>query len=143
MKTWWSWGETTPPPATAEGKESLARPLVSTPNNHIPSKITQTGPLNEKEQKDNHPLRSCIEDYFKVVKKNVADQTPKIVTYFLVDRLTGSDLLNYLTKNLFKDALMADLLKESDEVSIRRGAAKSKIKCLTAAKAVLNKVLQN
>eukprot|EP00759_Apiculatamorpha_spiralis_P038120 PhF_6_TR37563/c1_g1_i1/m.55655/K17065/DNM1L; dynamin 1-like protein len=121
---------TLPPPRMAAGGLGF---------DDVPSHITQTGPLSEKEARDHKALRILIEKYFNVVKKTIQDQTPKIVTFFLIGKMT-ENLRNYLVSQLYKDALIPELLKESNEVATRRKAATQMYKCLTEAKAVLDKI---
>jgi replication fork clamp-binding protein CrfC len=138
-----------PAPATSPATTTAAQGALvaqggahttrATPFDDIPGTITHSGPLTDKEQRDHRTIRTLIEAYFKVVRKTIADQTPKVITYFLINRLTET-LRNYLVEQLYKEALIADLLKESDEVSTRRKAAQQMFKCLSAAKDVLNKV---
>jgi dynamin 1-like protein len=125
-----------PAPVTAAHHVPSTRP---TPFDDIPGTIVHTGPLSDKEQREHKIIRSLIEAYFKVVKKTVQDQTPKVVTYFLINRLSET-LRNYLVEQLYKENMIPELLKESDEVSTRRKAAHQMFKCLTHAKEVLNKV---
>ena len=127
-----------PPQPTAASAAVVARG-VAVPFEAIPGQIRCSGALTDKEVKDHRAIRSLIDSYFRVVKKTIQDQTPKVVTFFLVNKLQET-IRDYLVAQLYKPDLIAELLKESDEVATRRKAAHQMHKCLTAAKEVLNKV---
>jgi len=129
-----------PPAPVMEGKPTIERvPFPAHGFDTIPDQITHTGPLSEREGREHFALRSLIESYFRVVKKTVQDQTPKIVTYFLVKRLTER-LRNFLVEKLYKEGLLEALLQENEEVVRRRSAAQRMLACLNAAKEVLDSV---
>eukprot|EP00760_Papus_ankaliazontas_P025366 PhM_4_TR2671/c0_g1_i1/m.52724/K17065/DNM1L; dynamin 1-like protein len=104
----------------------------------ISGALTATGHLTEREANIHKILRSLIDSYFQVVKKTVQDQTPKVITFFLIMKL-GDTIRNYLIERLY-GGNAEELLKESDEVVTRRKAANQMFKCLTAAKEVLNRI---
>ena len=84
-------------------------------------------------------LRDLVCAYFRIVQRNVVDQTPKAVMLLLVDKMKDS-LHAQLVKNLYDPEDKANLLAEPDETVKTRAALASMHKCLTKAHEAVNRV---
>jgi len=73
-----------------------------------------------------------LKSYYNIVRKNVEDFIPKAIMHFLVNH-TKRALHNYLITKLYRDDLLEDLLKEPDEITIKRKQIKENLKVLQQA----------
>ncbi|KAK3142828.1 hypothetical protein QOZ80_4BG0352210 [Eleusine coracana subsp. coracana] len=64
-------------------------------------------------------MKLLIKSYYDIVRKNIEDAVPKAVMHFLVNH-TKRELHNFLIRKLYRDNLLNELMKETDEVLIRR-----------------------
>jgi len=73
-----------------------------------------------------------LKSYYNIVRKNVEDFIPKAIMHFLVNH-TKRALHNYLITKLYRDDLLEDLLKEPDEITIKRKQIRENLKVLQQA----------
>ncbi|KAG0540752.1 hypothetical protein BDA96_03G436200 [Sorghum bicolor] len=80
-----------------------------------------------------------LKSYYNIVRKNVEDFIPKAIMHFLVNH-TKRALHNYLITKLYRDDLLEDLLKEPDEVTIKRKQIRENLKVLQQAYKTLDEI---
>lgn len=66
-----------------------------------------------------HVLSILVTSYFDIVKKSIRDRVPKAIMHFLVTR-SKLQLQTELVRQLYKDDILDDLLRESGDVASRR-----------------------
>ncbi|KAK3144981.1 hypothetical protein QOZ80_4AG0320830 [Eleusine coracana subsp. coracana] len=77
-------------------------------------------------------MKLLIKSYYDIVRKNIEDAVPKAVMHFLVNH-TKRELHNFLIRKLYRDNLLNELMKETDEVLIRRKRIQETLEVLEQA----------
>lgn len=95
--------------------------------------------LSAREQRDCEVIERLIKSYFLIVRKNIQDSVPKAVMHFLVNH-TKDCLQSELVGQLYKTALLNDLLTESEDMAQRRSEAADMLKALQKASQVIAEV---
>ncbi|RCV28776.1 hypothetical protein SETIT_5G430200v2 [Setaria italica] len=80
-----------------------------------------------------------LKSYYNIVRKNVEDFIPKAIMHFLVNH-TKRALHNYLITKLYREDLLEDLLKEPDEITIKRKQIRENLKVLQQAYKTLDEI---
>jgi hypothetical protein len=134
-----------PPAVGAEGK----RPAAADPEDPRSDKRqrTRAGPvqlneLNEREKYNNKMLRLHIEKYFKIVRENITHSVPKAIMLKLVTSLSVEGLRHHLEESIDTDddQVLADLTRESEEVSRKRKEVQERVKALKRADQAIHEV---
>jgi dynamin 1-like protein len=105
----------------------------------VPPKIFPSGPMAEHERAMCRAVRDLVCAYFRIVQRNVVDQTPKAVVLLLVEKLK-EDLHSKLVKELYSPDNCSKLLAEPDDIVKTRAALTSMHKCLSRAQEAVNRV---
>jgi len=95
--------------------------------------------LTEKEQMETNFVRTLMENYFNIVRKNTQDTIPKSIMCFLVNKSKDS-LHNRLVERLYKEELFDELLGESPDMVERRNATREMVQTLKRATEIVNEV---
>uniref|UniRef100_A0A8C1WV28 Dynamin-1-like protein n=1 Tax=Cyprinus carpio TaxID=7962 RepID=A0A8C1WV28_CYPCA len=95
--------------------------------------------LSAREQRDCEVIERLIKSYFLIVRKNIQDSVPKAVMHFLVNHVKDS-LQSELVGQLYKPALLEDLLTESEDMAQRRNEAADMLKALQKASHVIAEI---
>uniref|UniRef100_A0A672NI58 Dynamin-1-like protein n=1 Tax=Sinocyclocheilus grahami TaxID=75366 RepID=A0A672NI58_SINGR len=95
--------------------------------------------LSAREQRDCEVIECLIKSYFLIVRKNIQDSVPKAVMHFLVNHVKDS-LQSELVGQLYKPALLDDLLTESEDMAQRRNEAADMLKALQKASHVIAEI---
>ncbi|XP_067292583.1 dynamin-1-like protein isoform X3 [Pseudorasbora parva] len=95
--------------------------------------------LSAREQRDCEVIERLIKSYFLIVRKNIQDSVPKAVMHFLVNHVKDS-LQSELVGQLYKPALLDDLLTESEDMAQRRNEAADMLKALQRASQVIAEI---
>mmetsp|Transcript_19339 Transcript_19339/g.44069 ORF Transcript_19339/g.44069 Transcript_19339/m.44069 type:complete len:113 (-) Transcript_19339:194-532(-) len=82
----------------------------------------------DREQIETEIIKSLIDSYFNVVRKNFLDMVPKTIMYFLVHHARSS-MQNELVSKLYIENLIPPLMQEADDVAERRRTCQE-LKCL-------------
>jgi len=86
----------------------------------IPDTMRQTDvPPTDREKTEMEIIKSLIESYFAIVRKNFIDLVPKTIMYFLVNHVRDA-MQNELVAELYRDTEIQGLMKEADDVAQRR-----------------------
>jgi len=93
----------------------------------------------DRERIETEIIKSLIESYFSIVRKNFIDLVPKTIMYFLVNHAKDS-MQNQLVTELYRDCLIPDLMKEADGIAQRRTTCREMKDLLDRAMEIVNEV---
>ena len=93
----------------------------------------------DREKVEMQVIKSLVESYFVIVRKNFIDLTPKIIMYMLVNH-TRETLQNELVSELYRDAEMGQLLQEAEDIAVRRQTCNEMKDLLGRALEIVNEV---
>ena len=96
-------------------------------------------PPTERDQVEMEVIKSLIDSYFKIVRKNFIDLVPKTIMYFLVNHVTDG-MQNELVGELYREAEVGNLMKEADDIAQRRQTCEEMGDLLTKAMEIVNEV---
>ena len=105
----------------------------------VPSSLKTSKVASNKEQLETELIKDLLSSYFGIVRKNIMDSVPKTVMYFLVNE-SKKALQHELVSELYREDLFAELLRESDSISVRRDSCKKTLEVLKKANDILNSV---
>ena len=105
----------------------------------VPDTMRNTDLPSDRERIETEIIKSLIESYFNIVRKNFLDMVPKTIMYFLVNHAKDS-IQNELVSELYKEGEIADLLRETDDVAQRRKTCKEMRGLLSRALEIVNEV---
>ena len=127
-----------PPAVGAEGK----RPAAADPDDPRSDKRQRTNQLNDWEKGQSHTLRQNIEKYFKIVRESISHSVPKAIMLKLVTSLSVEGLRHHLEESIDTDddQVLADLTRESEEVSRKRKEVQERVKALRRADQAIQEV---
>ncbi|CAM0904934.1 unnamed protein product [Alopecurus aequalis] len=77
-------------------------------------------------------VKLLIKSYYDIVRKSIEDTVPKAIMHFLVNH-TKRELHNVLIRKLYRENLLDEMLRETDEVLIRRQRIQETLKVLEQA----------
>lgn len=109
--------------------------LPQVPDTMKPSDV----PSTDRERVEMDVIKSLIESYFGIVRKNFTDMVPKTIMYFLVNHVRES-LQNELVSELYRDAEMGVLLQEAEDIAVRRQTCNEMKSLLGKALDIVNEV---
>eukprot|EP01027_Heterolobosea_sp_BB2_P000315 GEZU01000455.1.p1 GENE.GEZU01000455.1~~GEZU01000455.1.p1 ORF type:complete len:476 (+),score=173.20 GEZU01000455.1:642-2069(+) len=95
-------------------------------------------PVN-REAMETDIIRTLLTSYMNIVRKNITDAVPKAIMFFLVNK-AKQNLQSELVRQMYKDELFDELLKENDEVAAKRKAAQEMLKVLRKAQDIINEI---
>jgi len=98
----------------------------------------QNAPM-DRETQEIEIIRQLLAAYFAIVLKNISDSVPKAIMNFLVNK-SKSNMQSELVRNLYKEDLFEDLLRENDEIALKRKATAKMLKVLQRAQDIINEV---
>jgi len=93
----------------------------------------------DRELIETEVIKTLISSYFAIVKKNIQDSVPKAIMYSLVN-YSKQEVQSELVKNLYKEQLFENLLKEADDVSQKRAACSDLLLIMRRALEIVNHV---
>ena len=83
--------------------------------------------LSSKEEYDCQVIERLIRSYFLIIRKNIQDSVPKAIMHFLVN-FVKDNLQSELVTHLYKQEHFDSLLKESEQIAVRRQEANEMLK---------------
>jgi len=105
----------------------------------VPERMRCTSNPSDKERVETEIIKTLISSYFDIVKKNFMDLVPKTIMRFLV--LTFKEgLQNELVSQLYKEQVMADLMRETDDIASKRKAYREMRDLLQSAMEIVHEV---
>ena len=96
-------------------------------------------PPTERERVEMEVIKSLIESYFGIVRKNFIDMVPKTIMYFLVNHVRDA-MQNELVSELYRDAQVGSLMKEAEDIAARRQTCLEMKDLLSKALEIVNEV---
>jgi len=106
----------------------------------VPDTMRQTDtPLTERDQVEMEVIKSLIDSYFKIVRKNFIDLVPKTIMFFLCNHVRDG-LQNELVSELYRDAEVGNLMQEAEDIAQRRQTCEEMSDLLTKAMEIVNEV---
>lgn len=125
-------------------KGEEAGPIAASPQkghavNLLDVPVPVSRKLSAREQRDCEVIERLIKSYFLIVRKNIQDSVPKAVMHFLVNHVKDC-LQSELVGQLYKTALLNDLLTESEDMAQRRSEAADMLKALQKASQVIAEI---
>lgn len=117
--------------AKSSGEESVPPPR--------PPPMQVTDAPSHREKMETEVVKTMLDSYFSVVRKNVSDLVPKAIICKLVNR-SMDQLHHELVSQLYRPERYDELLAESGDIAIRRRKCQEEIKRLQQAQAVLAEV---
>ena len=85
----------------------------------VPEKMRSGSNVSERERVETEIIKTLISSYFDIVKKNYMDLVPKTIMHFLVNTFKET-LQNELVSQLYREQIMTDLMRETDDIASRR-----------------------
>lgn len=83
--------------------------------------------LTPKEEHDCQVIERLIRSYYMIIRKNIQDSVPKAIMHFLVN-FVKDNLQSELVTHLYKHDQFDMLLKESEQIALRRQEAAEMLK---------------
>lgn len=105
----------------------------------VPDTMRQTNLPTERERIETEIIKSLIESYFAIVRKNFIDLVPKTIMYFLVNHARDS-LQNELVSELYRESMITELMQEADDIFQRRKTCQETRDLLKKALDIVNEV---
>lgn len=106
----------------------------------VPDTMKQTdAPPTERDQVEMEVIKSLIESYFQIVRKNFCDMVPKTIMYFLVNHVRDA-MQNELVGELYREAEVGNLMKEAEDIAHRRQTCEEMNDLLKKAMEIVNEV---
>ncbi len=113
--------------------------LPQVPEKMRSSHLTVSSSNNIRERGETEIIKSLIQSYFDIVKKNFMDMVPKTIMHFLVNKFRDG-LQNQLVGSLYTQKHMTTLLQETDDVAARRRNCREVKELLSRAMEIVNEV---
>jgi dynamin 1-like protein len=106
----------------------------------VPATMKQTDkPATEREQVEMEIIKSLMESYFAIVRKNIIDLVPKTIMYFLCNHVRDS-LQNELVSELYREGELGNLMQEAEDIATRRQTCMEMKGLLSKAMEIVNEV---
>ena len=106
----------------------------------VPDAMRQTDvPPSDRERVETEIIKSLIGSYFSIVRKNYIDMVPKTIMYFLVNHVKD-ELQNELVSELYREAEVGHLMKEAEDIALRRKTCVEMRDLLKKALEIVNEV---
>lgn len=106
----------------------------------VPDTMRQTdAPPTDRERVETEIIKSLIDSYFSIVRKNYIDMVPKTIMYFLVNHVKD-ELQNELVSELYREAEVKFLMKEAEDIAMRRRTCLEMRDLLEKALEIVNEV---
>jgi dynamin 1-like protein len=124
----------------ASSMPTFGKPASSAQLPQVPDTMRQTdSPITDREKIEMEIIKSLIESYFNIVRKNFIDMVPKTIMYFLVNHVRDA-MQNELVAELYRDVELPMLMKEADDVAQRRKTCVEMKDLLSMALEIVNEV---
>ena len=106
----------------------------------VPDTMRQTdAPPSDRERVETEIIKSLIDSYFSIVRKNYIDMVPKTIMYFLVNHVKD-EIQNELVSELYRESEVGFLMKEAKDIAMRRRTCLEMRDLLEKALEIVNEV---
>mmetsp|Transcript_2441 Transcript_2441/g.3374 ORF Transcript_2441/g.3374 Transcript_2441/m.3374 type:complete len:749 (-) Transcript_2441:107-2353(-) len=126
-----------PPMLPPQSQENYNKYNIKLPQ--VPDRMRCASTPSDRERVETEIIKILITSYFDIVKKNYVDLVPKAIMHFLV-MMVKENLQNELVSQLYKEQLLADLMKETDDIASKRKAFREMKELLLRAIDIVNEV---
>lgn len=127
----------TPTKGKTAGKSNPAN-AVHLPQ--MPDSMNETDmPPTNRDMVEMEVIKSLVESYFVIIRKNFIDIVPKTIMYMLVNHVRDT-MQNELVSELYRDAEMGQLLQEAEDIAVRRQTCTEMKDLLSKALEIVNEV---
>jgi len=126
-----------PPMLPQQSQENYNKYNIKLPQ--VPDRMRCASTPSDRERVETEIIKILITSYFDIVKKNYVDLVPKAIMHFLV-MMVKENLQNELVSQLYKEQLLADLMKETDDIASKRKAFREMKELLLRAIDIVNEV---
>ncbi|KAG7636178.1 unnamed protein product [Arabidopsis thaliana] len=120
---------------TQEVYQNLSTIYLKEPPTILKSSETHS----EQESVEIEITKLLLKSYYDIVRKNVEDLVPKAIMHFLVN-YTKRELHNVFIEKLYRENLIEELLKEPDELAIKRKRTQETLRILQQANRTLDEL---
>jgi len=104
-----------------------------------PPTLKASATLSDKETQEVEVIKLLITSYFNIVRRTMIDMIPKAIMLNLVSH-SKEELQRELLENMYKQAELDDLLKESEYTVRRRKECQQMVESLSRASEIVNQV---
>ncbi|RDW92828.1 dynamin-like GTPase vpsA [Aspergillus mulundensis] len=104
-----------------------------------PPNLKASAALSERESTEVEVIKLLITSYFNIVKRTMIDMVPKAIMYTLV-QFSKEGMQRELLENMYRNAELDDLLKESDYTIRRRKECQQMVESLSRASEIVSQV---
>ncbi|KAJ6451922.1 Dynamin central region-domain-containing protein [Mycena sanguinolenta] len=104
-----------------------------------PATLSSQAPLNARDTMETQIIRLLIISYFNIVKREMIDTVPKAISLTLIGHTT-KNIQQALLQELYRPEGIADLLKESEAVVVRRRELTAIVEALNKAEEIVSSV---
>ncbi|KAF0927777.1 hypothetical protein E2562_036198 [Oryza meyeriana var. granulata] len=126
-------------PGSSAATSHLEHSLSTIQLREPPAVLKPSESQSEQEALEIAITKLLLKSYYNIVRKNVEDFVPKAIMHFLVNH-TKRELHNYLITKLYRDDLFADMLREPEEITIKRRQIRDTLKVLQQAYKTLDEI---
>lgn len=117
-------------------KKPTRRPGILEPP---PQVLKASGAISEREFMEMEVIKALLQSYYDIVKRTIVDMVPKSIMLNLVS-YSREEIQRGLLTELYKEDLLNELLKESDDIISRRRECKKMILALQKADEIVSGV---
>lgn len=104
-----------------------------------PSVLKASGAISEREFLEMEVIKALLHSYYDLVKRTIVDMVPKSIMLNLVS-YSREELQRSLLSELYKEDLLNELLKESEDVVHRRKECRKMLLALQKADEIVSAV---
>ncbi|KAL1224840.1 Dynamin-related protein 3B [Cardamine amara subsp. amara] len=104
-----------------------------------PSVLRSSENHSEQETVEIKITKLLLKSYYDIVRKNIEDLVPKAIMHFLVN-YSKRELHNVFIEKLYRENLIEELLKEPDEIAIKRKRTQETLRILQQANRTLEEL---
>ncbi|KAL4791585.1 vacuolar ATP synthase catalytic subunit A [Aspergillus venezuelensis] len=104
-----------------------------------PPNLKASAALSERESTEVEVIKLLITSYYNIVKRTMIDMVPKAIMYTLV-QFSKEGMQRELLENMYRNAELDDLLKESDYTIRRRKECQQMVESLGRASEIVSQV---
>ena len=108
-------------------------------NNSLPDRMHIYTAPSSRELMEISAVKTLVEGYFRIIKKNIKDLVPKTIVSFLINE-SKSTAQNALVRALYLEKDIESLMSENQENVLRKKKCRAAIEALEEAKKVLNDI---
>jgi dynamin 1-like protein len=131
-------GTVSKPSAAKPSKKSGPLSALNLPN--VPDSMNNSdSPPTDREKVEMEVIKTLVESYFYIIRKQFIDMVPKTIMYMLVNHVRET-LQNELVGELYREGEIGQLLQEAEDIAVRRQTCTEMKDLLGKALDIVNEV---